>query len=253
MTEKPILEIKELSITYPTGFQAIKNLSAPIYERSITSVIGSSGCGKTTLLRALNRMHELYPKIQRTGKVLLRDKDIYEMNPIEVRRRIGMVFHNATPFPKMSIAKNVLAGYMLNRVHLSKENKEKIIQENLNKVGLWEEIKDQLDKRPAVLTEGQQQRLCIARTIALKPDIILMDNPTSTIATYCVNIVESLIHELKEKHTILLVPNSITQAARISDYIMYIENGTLIEYNTTNNILANPQNKNTEQYITGQI
>jgi len=252
MSAQPFLEIKNLTVAYPDGVKAIKNLSAVINRNSVTSIIGSDNGGKTTLLRALNRMHELYPNIRREGDILLEGRSIFGMNPMEVRRKIGLVFYQAMPFMNMSIAKNVISGYSLNRIKLSKEEKERLIEENLEKVGLWGEIKDLLDKKPYILRRGQQQRLCIARTIALEPEIILLDNPTASISTYCVNIIENMIMELKEKHTLVLVPNSIVQAGRLSDYIMYIETGELIEYNTANNILVNPQNELTEKYITAE-
>jgi phosphate transport system ATP-binding protein len=253
MDKKHLLELKDVSVSFSPDNQAVKNVSVSIKPYAISSIIGASGSGKSTLLRAINRLHELYPNIRTSGEILLGGKNIMEMNPVEVRRRIGFVFPTPNPFPTINIYQNVLSGYKLNKMYLSKTERDKIVEENLRSVGLWDEIKNRLHKNPVSLTIGQQQRLCIARTIALQPEFLLMDEPTSAVDTYCTSRIEELMYRLKNKHTIIIVTHNLAQASRISDYALYMEKGELVEYGKSNVIFVTPQDKRTEKYITEQV
>jgi phosphate transport system ATP-binding protein len=213
--------------------------------------MGPSGCGKSTLLRAINRMHELYPDIRTTGEILLKGKNVLEMNPMEVRRRAGMVFQRPNPFPTMSIYDNVLAGYSLNGISLSKPEKQEIVEKSLRNVALWDEVKDTMNKKGSFLSGGQQQRLCIARALALKPELLLMDEPTSALDPISTNHIEELLLELKKQFTIVIVTHNMAQAARISDYSMFMYLGNLVEHDTTKQMFTNPGDKRTEEYLTG--
>ena len=215
--------------------------------------MGPSGCGKSTLLRAINRMHELYPDIQITGEILLDNQNILKMNPMEVRRMAGMVFQRPNPFPTMSIYDNVIAGYKLNGIRLSKKEKDEIVETCLTNVGLWNEVKDSLYKKGTFLSGGQQQRLCIARALALKPEVLLMDEPTSALDPIATNRIEELLLELKKEFTIVIVTHNMSQAARISDYSMFMYLGELIEYDQTQTMFTTPKDKRTEEYLTGQF
>ena len=228
-----ILSLKDVSIAYNPGKNAVNKVTADIQKGLITSIIGPSGCGKSTLLRAINRMHELYPGISITGEIKLNGKDILKMNATEVRRMAGMVFQRPNPFPTLSIYDNVIAGYTLNGIKKSKTDKDEIVETSLQNVGLWSEVKDMLQKKGSFLSGGQQQRLCIARALALKPDILLMDEPTSALDPIATNKIEELLVELKKEVTIVIVTHNMSQAARISDYAMFMYLGDLIEYDTT--------------------
>ena len=222
-------------------------------KNNITAIMGPSGCGKSTLLRAINRMHELYPDIQITGEILLDNQNILKMNPMEVRRMAGMVFQRPNPFPTMSIYDNVIAGYKLNGIRLSKKEKDEIVETCLTNVGLWNEVKDSLYKKGTFLSGGQQQRLCIARALALKPEVLLMDEPTSALDPIATNRIEELLLELKKEFTIVIVTHNMSQAARISDYSMFMYLGELIEYDQTQTMFTTPKDKRTEEYLTGQF
>ncbi len=176
-----ILQLKDVSVSYTPGKNAVNEVSADILPNTVTAIMGPSGCGKSTLLRAINRLHELYPSITTTGEILLKGQNIFEMNPMKVRRLAGMVFQRPNPFPTMSIGENVLSGYMLNNIKLSKSEKEELVESSLQRVGLWSEVKDAIGKKGTFLSGGQQQRLCIARTIALRPELLLMDEPASAL------------------------------------------------------------------------
>ena len=236
----PILQLKKVSISYTPGKNAVEEVSADIAEKKITAIMGPSGCGKSTLLRAINRMHELYPDIKTTGEILLNGKNILKTNPMEVRRMAGMVFQRPNPFPTMSIYDNVIAGY-------------KLVEESLKNVGLWDEVKDSLFKKGTFLSGGQQQRLCIARALSLKPKVLLMDEPTSALDPIATNRIEELLLDLKNEFTILIVTHNMSQAARISDYSMFMYLGHLIEYDETQKMFTNPSDKRTEEYLTGQF
>lgn len=251
--ENPILQFKDVSIAYTPGKNAVNHVSADLGSHRITAIMGPSGCGKSTLLRAINRMHELYPDIQITGEILLNQQNILKMNPMQVRRMAGMVFQRPNPFPTMSIYENVLAGYTLNGLHLSKHEKDELVETGLTNVGLWEEVKDSLFKKGSFLSGGQQQRLCIARALALKPQVLLMDEPTSALDPIATNRIEELLLTLKKDFTILIVTHNMSQAARISDYSMFMYLGELVEYDKTRLMFTNPQDKRTEEYLSGQF
>lgn len=248
-----ILEINDLSVAYTKGSKAVKDVSAQLTQNTVTAIMGPSGCGKSTLLRAINRMHELYPEIKVEGDILLDGQSIFKMNAMKVRRQIGMVFQRPNPFLNMSIYDNVLAGYRLNEIKLKKNDKEELVESCLQKVALWDEVKDRLKKRGSFLSGGQQQRLCIARTIAMKPEIILMDEPTSALDPVSTNKIEDLIFELKEQFSIIIVTHNMSQAARVSDNSMFMYLGELIEYGETKQMFTSPKDPRTEQYLTGKF
>lgn len=249
--QKPILELKSLSVSYQPGKNAVNKVTANIYPNTITAIMGPSGCGKSTLLRAINRLHELYPDIKTSGEIFLKGKNIFEMNPMDVRRMAGMVFQQPNPFPTMSIYDNVLSGYKLNGIKLNKKEKDEIVEQSLQSVALWDEVKDVMSKRGSFLSGGQKQRLCIARTLALKPEVLLMDEPTSALDPISTNKIEELLLQLKERYTIIVVTHNMSQAARISDNSMFMYLGELIEYGNTTRMFTKPENKKTEEYLTG--
>jgi phosphate transport system ATP-binding protein len=236
------------------NIQALKDINLDIEENSVTAVIGPSGCGKTTFVRCLNRIHEVVDKAKVSGKVLLDGKDIYssDMDPVLVRRRIGMVFQKPNPFPTMSIFENVAAGLKLNGLKKKNELAD-AVERSLKMAALWDEVKDKLYKSAMALSGGQQQRLCIARTIALEPEIILMDEPASALDPISTAHIEELIQQIKEKYTIVIVTHNMQQAARVSDYTGFFLLGELIEFNKTSDIFTNPKDKRTEDYITGRF
>ena len=251
--DHPILQFKNVSISYTPGKNAVNHVNADIKKNRITAIMGPSGCGKSTLLRAINRMHELYPDIRISGEILMDNRNILKMNPMEVRRMAGMVFQRPNPFPTMSIFDNVIAGYKLNGIRLKKKEKEEIVETCLTNVGLWNEVTDALFKKGTFLSGGQQQRLCIARALALKPEVLLMDEPTSALDPIATNRIEELLLELKKEFTIIIVTHNMSQAARISDYSMFMYLGELIEYDKTRIMFTNPRDKRTEEYLTGQF
>ena len=251
--DHPILQFKNVSISYTPEKNAVNHVNADIKKNRITAIMGPSGCGKSTLLRAINRMHELYPDIRISGEILMDNRNILKMNPMEVRRMAGMVFQRPNPFPTMSIFDNVIAGYKLNGIRLKKKEKEEIVETCLTNVGLWNEVKDALFKKGTFLSGGQQQRLCIARALALKPEVLLMDEPTSALDPIATNRIEELLLELKKEFTIIIVTHNMSQAARISDYSMFMYLGELIEYDKTRIMFTNPRDKRTEEYLTGQF
>ncbi|MBN1184368.1 MAG: phosphate ABC transporter ATP-binding protein [Bacteroidales bacterium] len=249
-----ILSIQNLSISYGNnGNFAVKDVSVEIKKNAITAIMGPSGCGKSTLLRGINRMHELYSNTQTLGKIYLNKDDIMAMNPIKLRRRIGMVFQRPNPFPTMSIYDNVIAGYKLNGIKLKKSKRDDIVEQSLHDVALWDEVKDSLFQRGTFLSGGQQQRLCIARALAYKPEIILLDEPTSALDPIATAKIEDLLVELKNNYTIVLVTHNMTQAARISDYSIFMYLGELVEYGKTQKMFTNPTDKRTEEYLTGKF
>ncbi len=252
VANSPILQLKDLSVSYTPDKYAVTKVTADIDRGAITAIMGPSGCGKSTLLRAINRMHELYG-INVEGEILLNGEDITKVNPMDVRRKAGMVFQRPNPFPTMSIFDNVLAGYSLNGIRLGKSEKQEIVENSLRSVALWDEVKDTLLKRGSFLSGGQQQRLCIARAIAMKPEVLLMDEPTSALDPIATNRIEELLLELKQEFSIVIVTHNMTQAARISDKSMFMYLGELIEYDNTNKMFTNPSNKKTEEYLTGRF
>jgi len=238
---------------------AVKNVSMDIVRHSVTALIGPSGCGKSTVLRCLNRMHEVIPGAHATGTVQLEGTDIYgpSVDPVQVRRRIGMLFQRPNPFPTMSIFDNVVAGLKLNGRY-SRAQLAPIVEQTLRQVALWDEVKDTLGKSAADLSGGQQQRLCLARCIAVKPEVILMDEPCSALDPIATLRIEELIRELEANYTIVIVTHNMQQAGRVADrtaFFMLNDDGTggLVEYGTTEQIFTAPRDRRTEEYVTGRF
>ena len=233
---------------------AVKDVNIAFPENSVTAIIGPSGCGKSTVLRSINRMHDLVPSARVTGKILLDNGDIYAkgVDPVSIRRRVGMVFQKPNPFPAMSIYDNVVAGYKLNG-RMARSEAEEIVETSLKRVALWDEVKDRLKTNAMNLSGGQQQRLCIARTIAVKPEVILMDEPASALDPISTLKIEELIEELKERYTIIIVTHNMQQAARVSDSTAFLYLGEMIECGETKKIFTTPEKKQTEDYITGRF
>ena len=252
-TITPILEFRNTCVSYTRDTMAVKNVSATVGRNSITAIMGPSGCGKSTLLRAVNLMHSLYPNISPDGELLLSGENILAMEPIEVRRRIGMVFQRPAPFPTMSIYENVLAGFTLNGIRLSKSEKEETVEKCLKSVALWDEVKDVLNKKGTFLSGGQQQRLCIARALAMKPEILLMDEPTSALDPIATKHIEELLLELQKDVTILIVTHNMGQAKRISSRSMFMYLGELVEYDDTDAMFSSPADERTKAYLTGKM
>jgi phosphate transport system ATP-binding protein len=246
-------QVKNMSIWYGEK-RAIQDVSIDIASNAVTAIIGPSGCGKSTFLRALNRMHELTPKTRMEGTVLLNGDDLYSstVDPTVVRRRVGMVFQKSNPFPTMTIGENVIIGLRLNGVHDQNFLNERL-EKSLRMAALWDEVKDDLHKPGTSLSGGQQQRLCIARTLAVEPEVVLMDEPCSALDPIATAKIEELINELKTKYTIVTVTHNMQQAGRISDYTAFFYLGRLIEFGPTTTIFTNPKERQTEDYITGRF
>lgn len=249
------LELKNLDVYYGS-FQAVKDVNLKIHRQKITAFIGPSGCGKSTVLRALNRMNDLIPGAKVKGQVLFHGQNLYEaeVDPVEVRRRIGMVFQKPNPFPK-SIRENVAWGARINGF---KGDIDELVEQSLRQAALWDEVKDKLDQSGLGLSGGQQQRLCIARAIATRPEIILMDEPCSALDPIATLKIEDLMRELVKDYTIIIVTHNMQQAARASDHTAYFlmdekRAGTLVEHGLTNDIFTNPKDQRTEDYITGRF
>ena len=248
------LKVVDLSAFY-RGKIALRNINVNIAANQVTGVIGPSGCGKSTLVRCLNRLHEVQPGNHAEGQVWLDGEDIYAtgVDPVQIRRRIGMVFQKATPFPTMSIEDNVTAGLRLNNRRMSRAERDSIVEHSLRQAALWEEVRDKLREPGISLSGGQQQRLCIARALAVEPEVLLMDEPCSALDPISTARIEELILELKASYTIVLVTHNMQQAARASDYTAFLLNGDLIEFGETNQIFTNPSRRETEEYITGRF
>ena len=234
--------------------QVLKNINLDIKSNVATAIIGPSGCGKTTLIRCLNRMHEMTPGATAKGHVMIDDIDIYDkaVDPVIIKRRVGMVFQKPNPFPTMSVYDNVAAGLKLNGIK-DKRLIHDIVEESLKGAALWDEVKNELDKPGMGLSGGQQQRLCIARALAMQPEVLLMDEPTSALDPIASSKIEELVHELKKELTIITVTHNMTQAARVSDFTAFMYLGELIEYGPTDQIFKNPQKELTERYISGKF
>ncbi len=252
---KTVLEARNVNVYYG-DFHAVKDVDLSIAENKITALIGPSGCGKSTVLRVFNRMNDLIPIARVEGQLLYHGRDLYAKNvdPVEVRRRIGMVFQKPNPFPK-SIYDNVAWGAKINGF---RGNMDELVEQSLRSAALWDEVKDKLTQSGLSLSGGQQQRLCIARAIAIKPDVILMDEPCSALDPIATLRIEELLQELKKEYTIAIVTHNMQQAARASDYtaVFYVNNnrtGYLLEYGTTAQLFTNPANSLTEDYITGRF
>ncbi|AUG28971.1 MULTISPECIES: phosphate ABC transporter ATP-binding protein PstB [Microbacterium] len=254
------IEVENLNVYYG-DFLAVEGVSMDIEPRAVTAFIGPSGCGKSTFLRTLNRMHEVIPGAHVEGKVLVDGDDLYGpgVDPVLVRRHVGMVFQRPNPFPTMSIKENVLAGVKLNNKRISKSDADALVERSLQGANLWNEVKDRLDKPGAGLSGGQQQRLCIARAIAVSPDVLLMDEPCSALDPISTFAIEELIQELKSDYTIVIVTHNMQQASRVSDKTAFFniagtgKPGKLIEYDNTDTIFTAPSVQATEDYVSGRF
>ena len=247
---------KDVNVYYG-NFRAVKHINMHIERNKITAFIGPSGCGKSTLLRSFNRMNDLIPISRMDGEIIYRGKNLYDadVDPVEVRRRIGMVFQKPNPFPK-SIYENIAWGARINGF---KGDMDQLVEESLRSAAIWDEVKDKLDQSGLSLSGGQQQRLCIARTIAVKPEIILMDEPCSALDPIATLKIEELMRQLQEEYTIIIVTHNMQQAARSSDYTAFLNMDTedraghMVEFSETGDMFTNPKNKQTEEYITGRF
>jgi phosphate transport system ATP-binding protein len=249
--EPPKLTIEKLNPWYGKN-HALHDVSLTVPPRSVTAAIGPSGCGKSTFLRCLNRMHELIPGARAEGTLLIDGKNLLgrDVDPVNLRRRVGMVFQRPNPFPTMSIRDNVAAGLKLNGIP---GNHAEIVERTLRQSALWDEVKDRLDASPLSLSGGQQQRLCIARALAVQPEVLLMDEPASALDPIATAKIEDLIHELKERYTIVIVTHNMQQAGRVSDQTAFFYMGDLVEVGPTERIFTNPSEKRTEDYVTGKF
>ncbi|MEM0316439.1 MAG: phosphate ABC transporter ATP-binding protein PstB [Candidatus Nezhaarchaeales archaeon] len=245
------IKIEDLNAWYGSK-QVLKNVNMEIKEKAVTAIMGPSGCGKTTLLRCINRMHELVPEARVTGKVFFNGVNIYDrrVDPVQVRRKIGMVFQKPNPLPMFSIYDNVAIGPKLNGIR-DRRTLDSIVERSLKLAGLWDEVKDDLNKPATSLSGGQQQRLCIARALAVEPEVLLMDEPTSSLDPISAAKIEQLIRKLAEHYTIVVVTHNLQQAARISDYVAFLYLGELVEYGPTKKIFKNPESELTWRYISG--
>jgi phosphate transport system ATP-binding protein len=254
------LDLKDVNIYYGS-FHAVADVALSVQPRSVTAFIGPSGCGKSTVLRTLNRMHEVIPGARVEGKIMVDGQSLYDpsIDPVAVRRQIGMVFQRPNPFPTMSIYDNVLAGNRLNSKRMKKADADAIVERSLRHANLWTEVKDRLNKPGMGLSGGQQQRLCIARAIAVEPQVLLMDEPCSALDPISTSAIEDLIHELKADYTIVIVTHNMQQAARVSDDTGFFnlkaagQPGHLVEFNATKKMFSNPDNDATEAYISGRF
>jgi len=246
-------EIESLNAWFGSK-HVLKNISMKIREKAVTAIIGPSGCGKTTLIRCINRMHEIVPNARVSGKVLFNGIDIYatDVDPVQIRRKMGMVFQKPNPFPMMSIYDNVAAGLKLNGIR-NREKLDTIVERSLKMAILWDEVKDDLNKSGASLSGGQQQRLCIARALAVEPEVMLMDEPASALDPIATAKLEVLIRMLAKDYTVVIVTHNMQQAARVADFTAFLYLGELIEYGPTKALFENPENELTEKYITGQF
>ncbi len=258
-TTEPVLTVENLSMYYGS-FKALTDVDMAIKRNKVTALIGPSGCGKSTFIRSMNRMHEIVPGARVEGKVMLDGEDIYEsdVDPVQVRRKVGMVFQKPNPFPTMTIYDNVVAGLKLGRRH-KKSDFDEIVEKKLRQAALWDEVKNKLKDSGTSLSGGQQQRLCIARTLAMEPELILMDEPASALDPVSTQKIEDAMVDLRERYTVVIVTHNMQQAARISDYtgFFYIENmgdpGRLWEFDDTEKMFSNPNRKETEDYVTGRF
>jgi phosphate transport system ATP-binding protein len=254
------IDVSDLDIYYGS-FKAVEGVNMTIRARAVTAFIGPSGCGKSTMLRSLNRMHEVIPGARVEGKIMVDGQSLYDpsIDPVAVRRQIGMVFQRPNPFPTMSIYDNVLAGNKLNAKKMKRSESDAIVERSLKAANLWNEVKDRLNKPGMGLSGGQQQRLCIARAIAVEPQVLLMDEPCSALDPISTSAIEDLIHELKSDYTIVIVTHNMQQAARVSDDTGFFnlkatgEPGHLVEFNPTTKMFTTPDHDSTEAYISGRF
>ncbi len=250
--ESTIIKSSNFNAYFGTN-HVVKDVNIAIPANSIVAVMGPSGCGKTTFLRCINRMHELTPGATCNGKMLLHRDDVYQMHPIFVRLKIGMVFQRPNPFPNLSIYDNVIAGYKLNGIKLRKKDKDEVVEKSLSRAALWNEVKDSLHKKGTFLSGGQQQRLCIARAIAMEPEVLLLDEPTSALDPISTASIEGLLYELKSNYTIVVVTHNMQQAARVSSKTAFFYLGELVEIDETREMFTNPKDPRTQNYITGRF
>jgi phosphate transport system ATP-binding protein len=254
------IEVRKLNIYYGS-FLAVQDVDMSIRAKSVTALIGPSGCGKSTFLRSINRMHEVIPGARVVGSLELDGRDLYgpDVDPVGVRRQVGMVFQRPNPFPTMSIYDNVIAGMRLNNKKMKKSATDTLVEQSLRSANLWNEVKDRLDRPGSGLSGGQQQRLCIARAIAVQPDVLLMDEPCSALDPISTLAIEDLINQLKVDYTIVIVTHNMQQAARVSDYTGFFniegtgKPGKLVEMDETKTIFARPKEKATEDYVSGRF
>ncbi len=249
-----VFEIRKLSGWFGSN-QVLKDICMDIARFSVTSVMGPSGCGKSTFIRCLNRMHDMTPGFRMTGEILLEGRNILsdQVDPVNLRRRVGMVFQQPNPFPRMSVFDNVAVGLRLNGKKRSRRELADVVEKSLEMAALWNEVKDKLDSPGTSLSGGQQQRLCIARAMAVEPEVLLMDEPCSALDPVSTAKIEELIEDLSEKYTIVVVTHNMQQAARISDNVAFFLLGELIEMDKSGKIFTNPSDKRTEEYITGRF
>jgi phosphate transport system ATP-binding protein len=250
--ERTIIKSRNFNAYFGTN-HVVKHVDMDIPRGHVVAVMGPSGCGKTTFLRCINRMHELIPGATSDGEMLLNNENVYQMHPIFVRLKIGMVFQRPNPFPNLSIYDNVIAGYKLNGLKLPRAERDRKVEESLSKAALWKEVKDSLHKKGTFLSGGQQQRLCIARAIAMEPEVLLLDEPTSALDPISTASIEELLHELKKNYTLVVVTHNMQQAARVSDKTAFFYLGELVEFDETKKMFTNPQDKRTQNYITGRF
>ncbi len=250
--ESPILKATNFNAFFGKN-HILKNINFEVHKNNVWAIMGPSGCGKTTFIRCVNRMHELVPNATVEGSLQLKGEEIYDMNPVVLRRKVGMVFQRPNPFPTMSIYDNVIAGYILNGIKLSKMEKDDIVETSLKQAALWMEVRSTLHKKGTFLSGGQQQRLCIARALAMNPEILLLDEATSALDPISTSMIEELIQQLKSEYTILMVTHNMQQAARVSDKTAFFYLGELIEAANTKTIFTNPKHEKTQEYITGHF
>ena len=250
--EDTIVRTQNFNAYFGTN-HVVKDVNIEIPRNNTIAVMGPSGCGKTTFLRCINRMHELIAGAHTEGNMWLHQENVYEMHPIFVRLKIGMVFQRPNPFPNLSIYDNVIAGYKLVGMKLSKADRDQKVEESLTKSALWKEVKDSLHKKGTFLSGGQQQRLCIARAIAMEPEVMLFDEPTSALDPISTASIEELFHDLKKSYTLIIVTHNMQQAARVSDRTAFFYMGELVEYDETKQMFTNPKDIRTQNYITGRF
>ena len=251
-TKVPVISAKNLNLWYG-DFKALKNISLDVGEREITALIGPSGCGKSTFLKTLNRMNDLVPGVRIQGDVRLKGQDIFarDMELTDLRRRVGMVFQKANPFP-MSIYDNIAYGPRTHGIR-SKSKLNEIVEKSLRDAAIWDEVKDRLNKSALGMSGGQQQRLCIARALAVQPEVLLMDEPTSALDPISTSKIEDLVIELKKEYTVIIVTHNMQQATRVSDKTAFFLLGEVVEFNETEKLFSNPNDQRTEDYITGRF
>jgi phosphate transport system ATP-binding protein len=249
--KKIAIEVRNLVAGYG-GAPTLKGINISIFENHITAIIGPSGCGKSTLIRCVNRMHEINPVATNHGEILVNGENIFAMDPVALRQKVGMVFQRPNPFPTMSIFQNVAAGLVLNGVR-DKAFLAGIVEKSLRGAALWDEVKDKLNDSALNLSGGQQQRLCIARALAVSPQVLLLDEPCSALDPIATARIEELLLELKKDLTVVIVTHNMQQAARASDYTAFMLLGDLVEYGVTERIFTNPENQKTHDYVTGRF